>query len=256
METQRLSKKELKNYLFEFIAKKGDGENDHITNFYGHVGWLIKKLKIPQYREEATPGGLKIDVRREFVEMYRQMSWDVAQELENAGYIKRDRSQREEGFYKLTEKGEKQWQEHKGLGPDATDRTYISDFWDIIHEDIIKVSRSKFEDGHYADSVESAFKETNARVKKIVIGKTGKELDGASLMTTAFSVNKPIISLDDLSSKSGQDIQQGYMQIFAGAMTGIRNPKAHDNITISKERAIHFIFLASLLMCKLDEATF
>ncbi len=44
------------------------------------------------------------------------------------------------------------------------------------------------------------------------------------------------------------------MYIFAGAMTGIRNPKAHDNLTISIERATHFIFLASLLMYKLDEA--
>jgi hypothetical protein len=43
------------------------------------------------------------------------------------------------------------------------------------------------------------------------------------------------------------------MQIFAGAMQGIRNPKAHDNIDIHKERAMHQIILASLLMYKLDE---
>ncbi|MBA7577516.1 hypothetical protein ES708_19369 [subsurface metagenome] len=43
------------------------------------------------------------------------------------------------------------------------------------------------------------------------------------------------------------------MQIFSGAMTGIRNPKAHENITIDSQRAIHFLFLASLLMFKIDE---
>ncbi len=44
------------------------------------------------------------------------------------------------------------------------------------------------------------------------------------------------------------------MELFSGSMIGIRNPKAHANISITKERAIHFIFLASLLMYKLDEA--
>jgi uncharacterized protein (TIGR02391 family) len=107
------------------------------------------------------------------------------------------------------------------------------DFWSLIHKDVFKVSKDKFEDGHYADSVESAFKELNICVKRIVKEKTGKELDGSKLMNYAFSPNKPVIVLDDPSSKTGKDIQQGYMQIFAGAMIGIRNPKAHENITIT-----------------------
>jgi len=130
------------------------------------------------------------------------------------------------------------------------------DFWSMIHKDIIKVAKNKFEDGYYADAVESAFKEINKRVKEIMKNKTGEELDGASLMYKAFSENKPVVILDNLSTETGRNIQKGYMQIFAGAMIGIRNPKAHENIVISKERATHFIFLASLLMCKLDEATY
>lgn len=128
------------------------------------------------------------------------------------------------------------------------------DFWSMIHPCAISIAQKKFEDGLYADAVESAFKEINKRVKEIVKNKTGEELDGADLMNKAFSLKKSIVILDDLSSETGRNIQQGYMQIFAGAMTGIRNPKAHDNITITPERAIHFIFLASLLMYKLDEA--
>ncbi|MFQ3579921.1 MAG: TIGR02391 family protein [Bacteroidales bacterium] len=130
------------------------------------------------------------------------------------------------------------------------------DFWSIIHKDIIRVAKNKFEDEYYADAVESAFKEINKRVKEIVKNKTGEELDGASLMYKALSERNPIVVLDDLSSETGRNIQKGYMQIFAGAITGIRNPKAHENIVIDRERAIHFIFLASLLMCKLDEAKF
>ena len=66
-------------------------------------------------------------------------------------------------------------------------------------------------------------------------------------MNLAFSLQAPLIELDDLSTTSGKSVQTGYMQIFAGAMTGVRNPKAHANITITPERAIHFLFLASLL---------
>ena len=69
-----------------------------------------------------------------------------------------------------------------------------------------------------------------------------------------FSPNDPVIVLDDQSTESGRNIQQGYMDIFAGAMTGIRNPKAHGIVTIGPERATHFIFLGSLLMDTLDIA--
>ena len=44
------------------------------------------------------------------------------------------------------------------------------------------------------------------------------------------------------------------MQIFAGAMQGIRNPKAHENLSISREDAVKRLVLASLLMDKIDEA--
>jgi len=93
----------------------------------------------------------------------------------------------------------------------------------------------------------------NSSVKNIVRRKTGNELDGASLMRTAFSPKNPIIVLDDLSTKSGKNIQQGYMEIFSGAMIGIRNPKAHENMQIKEIPARHRIYLASLLMTKIDE---
>lgn len=130
----------------------------------------------------------------------------------------------------------------------------IDTFWVIIHPQITTISKKKFEDGHFADSVESALKEVNTRVKKYFKASQGKEPDGADLMHNAFSPKNPIIIIDDLSTESGRAMQQGYMELFAGSMTGIRNPKAHENITITSERAIHFLFLSSLLMSKLDEA--
>jgi len=127
------------------------------------------------------------------------------------------------------------------------------DFWPHLHPDVALYSKQKFDDGHFADAVETAFKHLNVKVKDLVKAKSGKELDGASLMKTALSPNAPIISLADLSTESGRNIQQGYMEIFAGSMTGIRNPKAHGLITIDAKRAMHHLFLASLLLQVLDE---
>jgi uncharacterized protein (TIGR02391 family) len=125
--------------------------------------------------------------------------------------------------------------------------------WDAIHPRIKAVARSRFETGHLADAVEAAFKELNTIVKIHVKQTTGQEYDGAKLMRTAFSPKCPLVSISDLSTDSGRNEQQGFMDIFAGAMTAIRNPHAHANLQIDRPRAIHLLYLASLLMCVFDE---
>jgi len=129
-----------------------------------------------------------------------------------------------------------------------------SPFWIYIHPQIRAISQPRFKSGHLANAIEAALKEVNSRVKAFVRHHNGTDLDGSSLMKHAFSVNHPVIKLGDITTETGRSIQQGYMELFAGAMTGIRNPKAHANVEIRHERAVHFLFLASLLMFKLDEA--
>lgn len=127
--------------------------------------------------------------------------------------------------------------------------------WDLMNGEVVEIAKPRFLAGHYADAVEAALKEINSRVKQRYKSATGDELDGVPLMRKAFTPSAPIIVFDDLSSETGRNIQQGYMELFAGAMAGIRNPKAHSNIVISPERAIHHLMLASLLFSKLSEAT-
>lgn len=133
----------------------------------------------------------------------------------------------------------------------TNDKDY--DIWSLIHPSIAEVSKKRIKDEYYADAVEAACKLLNARVREIFLAQTNEELDGAKLMRKAFSPNNPIICIASPASKSGQDTQQGYMDIFAGVMTGIRNPKAHDNETISKEDALRKLIMISLLMYKIDE---
>lgn len=128
------------------------------------------------------------------------------------------------------------------------------EFWQFIHPKVISMTKTKFDNSFYADAVESALKEVNKQVKVFHRNARGQELDGANLMNTALSPNNPVIRFSPMQSNSDKDLQTGYMQIFAGTMTGIRNPKAHDNLTPSRHRTIHLLFLASLLMYKLDEA--
>ena len=128
-----------------------------------------------------------------------------------------------------------------------------NEVWTLIHPLIAEVSKKRIKDGYYADAVESACKALNARVREIVMAQSGEELDGAKLMRRAFSVSNPIIRIASPASKSGQNTQQGYMDIYAGVMTGIRNPKAHDNENITKEDALRKLIMISLLMFKIDE---
>ena len=129
---------------------------------------------------------------------------------------------------------------------------YYYDVWHLIHPSISEVSRKRMKDGYFADAVESACKALNSRVRDILKDQTGEELDGAKLMQKAFSVNNPIIAISNCNTVSGQDTQKGYMEIFAGVMTGIRNPKAHDNNVITQEDALRKLILLSLLMYKID----
>ena len=132
--------------------------------------------------------------------------------------------------------------------PDPTES-----FWQLLHPRIVALARPRFEQGFFGDAVECSFKEVNETVKRLFVASEGRELDGHGLMTTAFSPTNPVIKLTNLSSQSERDEQQGYMQIYAGAMTGIRNPKAHGNLNPDPRKTMHLISLASLLMCRLEE---
>ena len=127
-------------------------------------------------------------------------------------------------------------------------------FWSYLHPLIYKVSGDKFNQGFYADAVESAMKEVNSRIKRIYRRYRGEEKDGQDLMRKTFSPSNPLLIFEGLDTESGKNVQEGYMQIFAGAIQGIRNPKAHENTYISREDAIKRLILASLLMEKVDEA--
>jgi uncharacterized protein (TIGR02391 family) len=135
-----------------------------------------------------------------------------------------------------------------GPAPDRVD--YAST---LLHPRVQIIAQNRFRAGHYADAVEATFKELASTIRGLVLQRGGPELDGVALMQTAFSPKAPLIVLADLGNQSGRDMQRGYMELFAGSMAAIRNPKAHGNVVISPERALHLLFVASTLWYTLDE---
>jgi uncharacterized protein (TIGR02391 family) len=120
-----------------------------------------------------------------------------------------------------------------------------------LHADVRQVADRYLESGHPEVAIFEAFKAINNRVK----GMAGLDRDGSPLMGQAFKDSDPPILLADLSTETGRTIQAGYRFLFMGAVTGVRNPDAHEQFkALDAEEALEVLAFASLLMRRLDSA--
>lgn len=119
-----------------------------------------------------------------------------------------------------------------------------------LHPEIGRAASELYQNGHYANAIVDAVIALNELVRK----RSGLELDGATLMQTAFSPNKPVLCFNALADESDRNEQQGFMMMFSGSVAGLRNPRAHKLIKDDPERALEFIAFVSLLAKLLDGA--
>jgi uncharacterized protein (TIGR02391 family) len=198
-----------------------------------------------------------LDAEASFIMMNAQIA--KATTFDAAYESKRKEHLRSIEFRGRMVKGEFVWSEMKPLAASPVARREPVDMTApalfeklVLHPEIKKVSERLFADGHYPQAIFEAFKFVNNLVKE----KSGKkELDGQSLMSHAFSEKNPVLRLNPLASTSDRDEQQGFMWIFMGSMTGIRNPKAHE-IVEQKDpvHALQYLALADLLARRVDES--
>lgn len=121
-----------------------------------------------------------------------------------------------------------------------------------IHPDLPARVRKLFDDGHWEQSVFEAFKFIEKEIKRIS-GIRGKI--GYALMMDALNENSPTVRLNGLATDSDIDEQKGFKFIFAGAATGIRNPRGHEvDVGDTPDEALDYLALASLLLRRLDRA--
>lgn len=139
-----------------------------------------------------------------------------------------------------------------GLGAITEESTPITLYDRVItHRAIRDATRDLYRDGYYALAVEQCFKRLNNVVKQL----SKSDKDGAGLMHQAFSSTPPLIRLNDLVTQSEKDEQAGYALIMAGCMTGVRNPRAHeDEFADEPRRALELLTLGQHLMDSLDQA--
>src|SRR5665213_864942 len=114
----------------------------------------------------------------------------------------------------------------------------------ILDDGLRTATRKLYRNGHYSESVFAAFKYVNNAVKT----KTGLRIDGDNLMRNVFSAKSPVLRVNEGTSVSENDEQQGYMEIFAGVMKGIRNPRGHeDERGDTENKALSMIAIAQHL---------
>jgi uncharacterized protein (TIGR02391 family) len=118
-----------------------------------------------------------------------------------------------------------------------------------LHPKVVAAAGKLFEGGHYRQAVLDSFIALNTAVQT----KSGRtDLDGTSLMQHVFSIKDPVLSLSDDKNE-----QQGNMHLFAGAILGIRNPRAHnldDNDPQVVDETHELLAFASFLFRQLDRA--
>ena len=120
-----------------------------------------------------------------------------------------------------------------------------------LHSRIADVANERFMDGYPWDAVFAASKALVNYVKE----RSGQDgLDGAALMRTVFSKNKPILAFNALADQTEQDEQEGMMHLFEGAVLAIRNPGGPAFPEGSDQRALEYISFLSLLAYRVQEA--
>ena len=129
----------------------------------------------------------------------------------------------------------------------------------ITHPLIRQASESHFKHEKYRSAVLDAMVQLEQMIKtkaKFPKNNRGKELSGSKLMHRVFDSNDPILNWCSNDTQIGKDELEGYKLIMAGAMIGIRNPKAHAIFTINPIRAVKLLTLATLLAELVDASKY
>lgn len=127
--------------------------------------------------------------------------------------------------------------------------------WKYIHQEFYGDVKEKFLHGFYLDANFTATNILMQRLKNIhkQIDPRCPDIDGSDLIGKLFPNDAPKILFCEIDTKTGQNKQKGYADLFRGWVAAIRNKNAHPAMEKMTEiEAFQDIVLISMLMSALD----
>lgn len=121
---------------------------------------------------------------------------------------------------------------------------------DLLHPAIVEHAVPLFRDGHLRDAVLNGV----LAVFDMIRARTGLDLDGKDLIGQAFGMDNGRLIFSDVESPSGRNDQKGFLMIYEGIYTGVRNVKAHSlSHDLNEVNAAQYLVTLSLLARRVEE---
>ncbi len=120
-----------------------------------------------------------------------------------------------------------------------------------VHAEVLSYCRAELLDENYFHAVFESTKGVAERIRLM----SGLTMDGAELVSRAFSTQNPILVLGSLANESEKSEQKGFAHLLVGLFGAVRNPLAHvpkTNWPMSEQDALDILALVSLIHRKLD----
>lgn len=120
------------------------------------------------------------------------------------------------------------------------------------HQEIFRYCKAELLVSNYFHSVFEAVKSIADRIRT----KTNLNEDGQKLIDKAFSIQLPLIQINDLITETERNEHTGLAQLIKGLFSMIRNPTAHTPkiiFAIDEDEALDIMTTVSMIHKKLDK---
>jgi len=123
-----------------------------------------------------------------------------------------------------------------------------------LDKKIKKASEKLFKEGNYNEAILNSC----IMIENLVQKKSKKQdFHGTDLMAKVFNVEKPILKVNDLSTKIKMGEQRGVMLLLMGAFSVLRNPRAHIfGKKIEPVTALSILGFLNILVEYIDSSSF
>ena len=138
----------------------------------------------------------------------------------------------------------------EALAREGSKKAETMGFEGLLHPAIVASSLGQYRNGHLRDAVLNGV----IAVFDMLRARTGLNLDGKDLVGQAFGLEKGKLVFSEIETETGRNDQKGFLQIYEGIYTGVRNVKAHSlTHDLNEQKAAQYLVTLSLLARRVEE---